>query len=41
MGSWRSGGAGDCRTGDTGTVEADEPEGAEEGFRLPEIEDED
>lgn len=41
MGSWSSGGAGDCRTGDTGTVDADEPGGPDEGFKLPEPEDDD
>lgn len=32
FGSWSNGGIGDCETGDTGTVEADEV-GAEAGFR--------
>lgn len=32
---------GDCRTGDTGTVEADDPGGPDEGFKLPEPEDDD
>lgn len=41
VGSWRSGGAGDWRTGDTGTVEADEPAGPDEGFKLPELDDDD
>ena len=41
MGSWRSGGAGECRTGDTGTVEADEPWGPDEAFKPPEPEDDD
>lgn len=41
MGSWSSGGAGDCRTGDTGTVEAEDPGGPDEGFKLPEPHDDD
>lgn len=41
VGSCSSGGAGDCRTGDTGTVDADEPGGPDEGFKLPEPEDDD
>lgn len=41
MGSWSNGGAGDCRTGDTGTVEADDPGGPDDGFKLPDPEDDD
>lgn len=42
MGSWSNGGAGDCKTGDTGTVEADDdPWGPDEGFKLPEPDDDD
>lgn len=31
----------DWRTGETGTVEADDPAGPDKGFRLPALEDED
>lgn len=41
MGSWRIGGVEDCRTGETGTVEADDPGGPDDGFKLPELEEDD
>lgn len=41
MGSWRSGFAGDCITGETGNVEVDDPGGPDAVFTLPEPEDED
>lgn len=41
VGSWSSGGTGDCGTGETGTVEADELGGADDGFKLPEPENDD
>lgn len=31
----------DCKTGDIGTVEAEDPGGPDDGFRFPEPEDDD
>lgn len=40
VGSWRSAGPGDCRTGDMGTVvEEDDPGRPDDGFMLPEPDD--
>lgn len=41
VGSWRSGVAGDWITGETGTVEVDDPGGPDAVFKLPEPDDED